>query len=104
VSVGLLHRFPGGFVIADFSSVGFLASYPTPTLVDQGLLFVWPVPFDLSGMRGLPGAYAPASIALKVIGTRKLPLHNKAVVLEEGNMLQYQNITLHKNSYTDFYF
>jgi hypothetical protein len=29
----------------------------------------------------LPGAYAPASIA---VGARKPPLHDKAVVLEEG--------------------
>jgi hypothetical protein len=31
----------------------------------------------------LPGAYAPASIALRVTGALKLPLHDKAVVLEE---------------------
>jgi hypothetical protein len=31
----------------------------------------------------LPGAYAPASIALRVIGAHKLPLHDTAVVLEE---------------------
>jgi hypothetical protein len=30
----------------------------------------------------LPGAYAPASIALRVTGAGK-PLHDKAVVLEE---------------------
>jgi hypothetical protein len=31
----------------------------------------------------LPESYAPASIALRVIGGRKPPLHNKAVVREE---------------------
>jgi hypothetical protein len=29
----------------------------------------------------LPGAYTPASIARRVIGARKSPLHDKAVVL-----------------------
>jgi hypothetical protein len=32
----------------------------------------------------LPGAYAPASIALRVIGARKSPLHVRAVVLESA--------------------
>jgi hypothetical protein len=38
----------------------------------------------------LPGAYAPASIALRVTGARKPPLHDKAVVLKEeiSNYLQ----------------
>jgi hypothetical protein len=31
----------------------------------------------------LPGAFAPASIALRVIEARVPPLHDKAVVLEE---------------------
>jgi hypothetical protein len=31
----------------------------------------------------LPGAYAPASIAFRVIGAHKPPLHDKSVVLEE---------------------
>jgi hypothetical protein len=31
----------------------------------------------------LPGAYAPASITLRVTGARKPPLHGRAVVLEE---------------------
>jgi hypothetical protein len=31
----------------------------------------------------LPGAYSPASIALRVTGAGKPPLHDKAVVLEE---------------------
>jgi hypothetical protein len=31
----------------------------------------------------LPGAYAPASIALRIIGAHEPPLHDKAVVLED---------------------
>jgi hypothetical protein len=31
----------------------------------------------------LPEAYAPASIAVRVSGERKFPLHHKAIVLEE---------------------
>jgi hypothetical protein len=36
------------------------------------------------GMVALPGAYAPASIALQLNGANETPLHEKAVVLEEG--------------------
>jgi hypothetical protein len=32
----------------------------------------------------LPGAYVPASIALRVIGVRKSPLHEKAIVFDEA--------------------
>jgi hypothetical protein len=42
-----------------------------------------PLFFDLSGIVGIPGAYTPASIPLRVIGARKPPLHDKEVVLEE---------------------
>jgi hypothetical protein len=49
--------------------------------------FVWLLPFDLSGI-GDP----PASIALRVIGTRKPPLHDKAVVLEETVYFEKLNI------------
>jgi hypothetical protein len=55
---------------------GVLAPCPTPNLEDQGLHFVWPLPFDLLA---LPGAYAPASISLRVIGVRMPPLQDKAV-------------------------
>jgi hypothetical protein len=34
-------------------------------------------------LKALPGAYAPASKALQIIGKSKLPLLDKAVVLEE---------------------
>jgi hypothetical protein len=40
----------GGFVIVSFSWVGLLAPGPTPNLKDQGLHFVWPLLFGLSGM------------------------------------------------------
>jgi hypothetical protein len=32
----------------------------------------------------LPGTYSPVRIAFRVIGARKFPLHDKAVVLENG--------------------
>jgi hypothetical protein len=48
LGLGLLR----GFVTVDFSGVGLLAPRPTPNLEDQGLHFVWSLPFDLSGMGG----------------------------------------------------
>jgi hypothetical protein len=42
----------GGFVTVDFSRMRLLARYPTPNLEGQGLHFVWPLPFYLSGMGG----------------------------------------------------
>jgi hypothetical protein len=42
----------------------------------------------------LPGAFAPASIALRVTGAREPPLHDKAVDLEEDpHSLGFINIT-----------
>jgi hypothetical protein len=38
----------GVFVTVDFSGVALLAPRPTSNVGDQGLCFVWPVPFDLS--------------------------------------------------------
>lgn len=32
----------------------------------------------------LPGAYAPTSLFLRITGTRRLPLNDERVVLEEG--------------------
>jgi hypothetical protein len=40
----------GGFVTVDISGVGLTAPRPAPNLEDQGLHFVWPLPFDLFGM------------------------------------------------------
>jgi hypothetical protein len=40
----------------------------------------------------LPAAYGPASIALRVTGPRKPPRHDKAVVLEEEQLLSSQQI------------
>jgi hypothetical protein len=51
-------------------------------LDDHGLQFICTLRFDLSGV-ALLGAYDPASISLRVIGSHKPPLHDKAVVLEE---------------------
>jgi hypothetical protein len=39
-----------GFVTVNFSRVGFLAPRPTSKLEVQGLYFVWPLFFDLSGI------------------------------------------------------
>jgi hypothetical protein len=75
-----------GFGTENFSRVKSLAACPTPNLEDQGLHFIWPLPFvlfDLSGMVSVPGAYDPASTVLQVIGVRRPPLQNKAVVLKE---------------------
>lgn len=40
----------------------------------------------------LPEAYDPASIALRVIGARKLPLHDEAVALEVLVVLLYLSV------------
>jgi hypothetical protein len=40
-------------------------------------LFVWLLPFDLSGLGGPTGSYATAGIALQVMEARKLPHHFK---------------------------
>jgi hypothetical protein len=85
----------GGFVTVDYSGVGLLAPRLNLSLEDQGLHFVWPAPFDR------PEPYAPASIALCVIGAHKPPLHDKTVVLEEdlichdynyGNILSVERL------------
>jgi hypothetical protein len=48
VFLGFLH----GFTTGNYSGVGLLAARPTTNLVDQVLHFVWPLPFDLSGVGG----------------------------------------------------
>jgi hypothetical protein len=40
---------------------------PTPNLKGQGILFVWIIFFDLSGMGDPTSSYATAGIALKVM-------------------------------------
>jgi hypothetical protein len=79
VDLGLLHA----FVTVNCLGVWSLAPRSTPNLEDQGLHFVWLLPFDLSGMSGLPAVYAPTSIAPRVIGARGPPLHDRAVVLKD---------------------
>jgi hypothetical protein len=45
-----------------------------PTWRTSGLLFVWSLPFDLSGLGGPTRSLAPASIALRVVtGLTNLP-------------------------------
>jgi hypothetical protein len=60
---------------------------PTVILKDQGLHFVGPLPFDLSGMVAVPGAYAPASINLRFTVTRE-PLYCKVIIAKENSALQ----------------
>jgi hypothetical protein len=88
VGLGLLYD----FVTVNFFGVGSLAPRPTPNQEDQGLHFIWPLPFDLSGMVALPSVNAPSSVALRVIGARRPPLHVKVVVIEEmNNRIQNSN-------------
>jgi hypothetical protein len=42
----------------------------------------------------LPGAYAPASIALRVIGACKAPLHDKAPVFKEVRQITHNKLFL----------
>jgi hypothetical protein len=78
VDLGLLNS----FVTVNISRVEVVPPHPTPNLENQRLHFIWPLPFDLSGIGDPTGAYAPSNIALWVIGACK-PFHNKVVVLEE---------------------
>jgi hypothetical protein len=48
VGLGLLR----GFVTVNVSGVGLFAPRSTPNQEDQGLHFLWPLPFDLSDMGG----------------------------------------------------
>jgi hypothetical protein len=48
VCLGLLH----GFVTVNFLGVWSLAPNSTHDLEDEGLHFIWPLPFDPSGMGG----------------------------------------------------
>jgi hypothetical protein len=57
-----------------------LASRPTPNLEDQGILFVWLLTLDLSGLGGPTSSYATAGIALRVSGASKPHHHDKVGV------------------------
>ena len=48
----------------------------SPTWRTRGSLFVWLLPFGLSGM-GDPTGIAPAGIALEITGARKHAHHDK---------------------------
>jgi hypothetical protein len=48
--------------------------------------------FHVSSMCGLPESFPPASMALRIIGARKPPLHDKAVFLQEGSTVQYSRV------------
>jgi hypothetical protein len=65
----------GGFITVGFPGMGLLAPCPTPNLDDRGLhCLAWVA---------LAGAYASPSIALRVIGVYKSPVHKKAVFLRK---------------------
>jgi hypothetical protein len=72
----LLHRL-WRFRNSRFFRCGVVSPNPNPqtTGPETTLRLTW---------MALSGAYAPANIALRVIGARKPPLHDKAVVLEEN--------------------
>jgi hypothetical protein len=55
----------------DFLRPWVLNPTPNPNLEDQGVLFVWVIAFDLSGMGGSTSSYATAGIALMIIWPRK---------------------------------
>jgi hypothetical protein len=61
-----------------FYGVWLLVSRPTPHLEDQGILFVWLLPLDLSGMDASTSSYATAGIALMILGALK-PHHRDKV-------------------------
>jgi hypothetical protein len=79
VGLGLLHV----SVAVSLSGVKLLPHAQTPTWRASG--YASPGPYALSCLASvaLPGAYAPASITLQVIGKRKRPLYDTAMVPED---------------------
>jgi len=49
-------------------------------------LFVWALPFDLSGMGGPTSSYATAGIALRITESHKTPHHYKVETPSGENM------------------
>jgi hypothetical protein len=68
----------------NISGVGPLVQCSNSNLEDQGQLFEWLLHYDLSCEEALPRAYAPASLALRVIMAIKSTLRGKAVVIQKG--------------------
>jgi hypothetical protein len=82
VSFGLLNSLPqfvSPWFLNNLSFYGgrLLASRPTPNLEDQGILFIWLLPLDLSGIVNPISSYAIAGIALRVSGALKPHHHDK---------------------------
>jgi hypothetical protein len=65
-----------------YPGLGSLAPRPALNQEDQWLLFIWPLSFNPSGMDYLQVAYAPASIAGRVIVIRR-PLDVNGLALED---------------------
>jgi hypothetical protein len=62
---------------------GVVSLTPNPQPDGPGTTLRLPLSLTCLAWVTIPGAYAPASIAFRVIGARKPPLHDKAIVLEE---------------------
>ena len=76
-----------GFCNHHFFTVWVISPKPTPNLEDQECLFIWLLPFDLSGMGGPVGSFeTPASIALGVIEARKPPHRVKVATTGAGSL------------------
>jgi hypothetical protein len=80
VGLGLLYDFE----TVNLSGVGLLAPLPTPNLEDQGLHFIWSLPFELCGVSGPTRSLLSRQHNFPCHWARKPPLHGKAIVLEEG--------------------
>jgi hypothetical protein len=72
--LGLLH----GFVAVNFSGVVSLAPRSTPNWRTRDHTSSGPYPLTCLAWVAQPGAYASASIALRVVGERTSPLQDKA--------------------------
>jgi hypothetical protein len=64
--------------------VRLLAPRLTPNLEDQGVYFVLPLLFHLSGMCGSTRRLRFRQHNFRIVGARKPPLHDRAVALEDG--------------------
>jgi hypothetical protein len=76
----------GGFVTVNFTRMVSLAPRPTSSLDNQGLHFVWPLPFDLSGMGGSTWSFRSRQHSSPGPGG-KSPFHDMEVVLEKDTTL-----------------
>jgi hypothetical protein len=83
VGLDLLH----GFVTVYFLRDGIVSPTLNPQLGGPRTTLRLALSFGLSSMDGLPGAYVPASIALRATEAGKPLLHDKAVALEKYSIV-----------------